>query len=75
MGKCLNHPDRDTGLQCSKDDVFFCDECIECHSKTIYCKYRTQCPIWYVLRERGDAVDAPAEPGDGDEIDACPRKS
>jgi hypothetical protein len=48
MGKCRNHPDRDTRIRCMKNEVDLCGECAVCQSPELYCKFRTSCPIWFV---------------------------
>ncbi|MCG6908566.1 MAG: ASKHA domain-containing protein [Deltaproteobacteria bacterium] len=47
MGKCINHPDRETNYMCSKHGTYLCEECLECRDPNIYCKFRSACPIWY----------------------------
>lgn len=47
MGKCVNHPDRETSYMCSKHGIYLCEECLECRDPDIYCKFRSACPIWY----------------------------
>ena len=47
MGKCVNHPDRETSYMCSKHGIYLCEECLECRDPEIYCKFRSACPIWY----------------------------
>lgn len=47
MGKCVNHPDRETSYMCSKHGIYLCEECLECRDPNIYCKFRSACPIWY----------------------------
>jgi hypothetical protein len=47
MGKCVNHPDRETSYMCSKHGTYQCGECLECRDPDIYCKFRSACPIWY----------------------------
>ena len=47
MGRCVNHPDRETSYMCSKHGIYLCEECLECRDPEIYCKFRSACPIWY----------------------------
>ncbi len=58
MGKCANHPDRETRYMCSKHGHYYCEECLECRDQKLYCKFRTACPIWFMMKEtksgRGD---------------------
>jgi hypothetical protein len=54
MGKCRNHPDRETSYVCSKYTTYMCEECFKCSDPEIYCKFRSSCPIWFVdKREAG----------------------
>ena len=52
MGKCVNHPDRETSFMCSKHGVYMCEECLECRDPNIYCKFRSACPIWFEHKRR-----------------------
>ncbi len=52
MGKCVNHPDRETSFMCSKHGIYLCEECLECRDPNIYCKFRSACPIWYEHKRR-----------------------
>ena len=52
MGKCRNHPDRETHYLCSKHNVYMCEECLKCNDPELYCKFRTACPIWYMERRK-----------------------
>jgi len=47
MGKCVNHPERETSYMCAKHGIYLCEECLECRDPNIYCKFRSACPIWY----------------------------
>ncbi|MFO7932387.1 MAG: 2Fe-2S iron-sulfur cluster-binding protein, partial [Desulfosalsimonas sp.] len=50
MGKCVNHPERETSYKCMKHNIYFCDECLECLDPELYCKYRSSCPIWFLSK-------------------------
>ncbi len=59
--KCRNHPDRDAIGVCQKHEAGFCQECCECldidlccdcMDPKLYCKFRTQCIIWEMSRDR-----------------------
>ncbi len=50
MGRCVNHPERETNYKCMKHDVYLCDECLECREPELYCKYREECPIWFLSK-------------------------
>ena len=51
MGKCTNHPDRETSYMCMKHGVYLCEECRRCRDPEIYCKYRSACPIWFMQKK------------------------
>ena len=53
MGKCANHPDRETSFFCMKNQVYLCEDCLRCQSPGLYCKFRSACPIWFLDREKG----------------------
>lgn len=52
MGKCINHPDRETSYLCMKHEIYLCEECLQCRDPNIYCKFRSSCPIWFMSRKR-----------------------
>ncbi len=52
MGKCRNHPDRETNYICSKHNVYLCEECLRCMDPDLYCKFRTACPIWFMDKKK-----------------------
>ncbi len=52
MGRCTNHPDRETTTMCMKHEIYLCEDCLTCRDPEIYCKHRTSCPIWFVHKER-----------------------
>jgi uncharacterized 2Fe-2S/4Fe-4S cluster protein (DUF4445 family) len=52
MGKCRNHPDRETSHLCSKHNVYMCEECLKCNDPDIYCKFRSACTIWFMGRRK-----------------------
>lgn len=51
MGKCINHPDRETGYICMKHNIYLCQECLECRDPDIYCKFRPSCPIHFITKK------------------------
>lgn len=51
MGKCVNHPDRQTSYQCMKHNYYMCDECLECRDPDIYCKFRSSCAIHFISKK------------------------
>ena len=51
MGRCVEHPDRETAYMCMKHQIYLCDECLKCRDPKIYCKHRTGCVIWYLSRQ------------------------
>ncbi|OQX24690.1 MAG: hypothetical protein BWK80_19465 [Desulfobacteraceae bacterium IS3] len=52
MGKCINHPDRETSFICMKHEIYMCEECLKCRDPEIYCKFRSACPIWFVYKQK-----------------------
>ena len=52
MGKCINHPDRETSYLCMKHQTYLCEECLHCKDPKIYCKYRPSCPIWFMSKHK-----------------------
>ncbi len=57
MGKCVNHPDRETQYICMKHQIYLCEECLKCKDPKIYCKYRSSCPIWFMAKHQGGLDD------------------
>jgi len=73
MGKCINHPDRETSYICMKHNIYLCEECLECRDPDIYCKFRPSCPIYFITKKGFESSDEPTaekectvtfEPGD-----------
>ena len=61
MGKCINHPDRETIFMCMKHNIYLCEECLKCRDPEIHCKFRSSCPIWFMEKRGGKGIDeAPA---------------
>jgi len=56
LGKCVNHPDRETSYLCMKHNTYLCEECMKCRDPNIYCKFRSSCPIWF-LSKRKEGLD------------------
>jgi hypothetical protein len=73
MGKCINHPDRETSYLCMKHNIYLCDDCLQCRDPELYCKFRPSCPIWFLSKEkrRGRVEPDPARPG-GIPVDPSP---
>ncbi|MFZ5569681.1 MAG: ASKHA domain-containing protein [Thermodesulfobacteriota bacterium] len=61
MGRCVNHPDRETGYVCMKHDIYLCEECLKCRDPNIHCKFRSACPIWFMDKRGGKDIDAMPE--------------
>ena len=62
MGKCINHPDRETSYICMKHNIYLCEECLECRDPDIYCKFRPSCPIHFITKKGFESSDkAPVE--------------
>ena len=57
MGKCVNHPDRETSYICMKHNYYLCDDCLECHDPDIYCKFRSSCPIHFISKKGFERSD------------------
>jgi len=57
MGKCTNHPDRETSFLCMKHNIYLCEECLECRDPDIHCKFRSSCPIWFMDKRGGKTID------------------
>jgi len=59
MGKCINHPDRETSYLCMKHNIYMCEECLRCRDPELYCKFRSSCPIWFLSKrkQKWDAED------------------
>ncbi len=52
MGKCVKHPDHETNYQCLKQNIFLCEECLQCRDPETYCKFRSSCPIWFMTKRK-----------------------
>jgi len=57
MESCINHPDRKTGFQCMKHNIYMCEECLHCRDPEIHCKHRSSCPIWFMEKRGGKEID------------------
>ena len=64
MGKCINHPDRETSYKCMKHNIYLCEECMTCRDPELYCKYRSACPIWF-MNKGTKKLDGPEEQIEG----------
>jgi len=51
MGKCVNHPNRETSYQCPKHNIYLCEDCLICRDPDIYCKFRSSCPIYFATKK------------------------
>ncbi|MDY6831372.1 MAG: ASKHA domain-containing protein [Thermodesulfobacteriota bacterium] len=61
MGKCVNHPDRETNYVCLKHGTYMCEECLKCRDPDLYCKFRSSCPIWFMTKHSDGLDDVGAE--------------
>ncbi|MGE0085246.1 MAG: ASKHA domain-containing protein [Desulfococcaceae bacterium] len=52
MGRCINHPDRETNFLCMKHEIYLCEECLSCRDPGLYCKFRPSCPIWFIHKQK-----------------------
>lgn len=57
MGKCVNHPDRETAYMCTKHNIHLCDVCLRCRDPELYCKFRTSCLIGFMEKSKGKDHD------------------
>ena len=55
MGKCINHPEKETSYLCMKHNIYLCDDCLECRDPDIYCKFRSSCPIHFISTKNFDS--------------------
>ncbi|ACL02784.1 hypothetical protein [Desulfatibacillum aliphaticivorans] len=60
MGKCTNHPDRETSYMCMKNGTYLCEDCLKCMSPNVHCKFRPSCPIWFMDKKGGKDIDTDA---------------
>lgn len=67
MGKCVNHPDRETSYHCMKHNVYQCDECLQCRDPELYCKFRSACPIYFLTQKNFDSSAESAGHSDSEE--------
>lgn len=51
-----NHPQGETPYLCMKHQIPVCRECLQCRDSNIYCKFRTSCPIHFVIKH-GDGAE------------------
>ncbi len=58
MGKCINHPDRETAYICLKHNIYLCEECLKCQDVDLYCKFRPSCPIYFIAEKGFDEPKA-----------------
>ena len=54
MGRCVNHPEKETSYACLKHNLYMCEDCLVCRDPEIYCKYRSACPIHFLTRRKGN---------------------
>ncbi len=47
---CVHHPDRESKYYCAKYNRHLCEECFGCQDPTIYCKHRSSCMIWEIVK-------------------------
>ena len=58
MPACHIHPNREARVTCKKANFRgYCEACLEegapCFDPGLYCKFRSQCVIWELAREKG----------------------
>ncbi|MBI5525626.1 MAG: hypothetical protein HY897_04775 [Deltaproteobacteria bacterium] len=49
---CVNHPARPARLRCTKYSKPLCDMCVACQDPALYCKFRTECLVWEIERQK-----------------------
>ncbi len=57
MGFCIRHNEVQTNYLCMKYNEYMCDTCIKCKDPEIYCKFRENCTIAYIDKERRRETD------------------
>lgn len=57
MNVCKFHRERPSGYYCQKYGYYLCEECLRCHDREMYCKYRTSCIINFQEKENRQPVD------------------
>lgn len=65
MGKCINHPERETQYLCMKHQVFLCEDCLSCRDPKLYCKSRSACPINFIEKDRKKHDGEQQQPAEG----------
>ena len=48
--KCAYHPDVEASYWCAKHEKYLCDDCLKCQDPGGYCKFRTSCIIWEMVK-------------------------
>jgi len=51
MGKCINHPERESSYICMKHNIYLCEECLQCRDPEIFCKFRSSCSIYFISKK------------------------
>ncbi len=67
MGQCINHADRGTNYVCLKHQAYVCEACLDCHDPHTYCKFRPQCLIYFIWKERNSEKVQSATEAEKDE--------
>lgn len=62
MGRCINHPEKETSFMCMKNNIYLCEDCLKCRDPKIHCKFRSSCPIWFMEKRGGQEIDNTPEP-------------
>ncbi len=57
MGKCKNHPERETVYYCAKHRYYLCEECLKCNDPHVYCKFRPACLINFSEKEKKNSLE------------------
>ncbi len=63
MGRCVNHPERETSYCCQKHGYYLCEQCLQCRDPKLYCAHRSACIIHFLTKgKRHDSPEAREEP-------------
>lgn len=47
---CVNHIEREGVYFCQKYSRYFCETCMKCSDPKLYCKFRSMCIIWELVK-------------------------
>ncbi len=61
--ECAYHPGVEAKYWCAKHEKYLCEECMKCQDPGGYCKFRTSCMIWEMVKH-GLSDNEPASSSD-----------